>query len=92
MSARSVRKPFVLVGLLVALAVLLAAGSLPSAAQRSQPIATPPELPHSLDRALIGRLQQVTEGQTRISYHAQTGKVRFIGATVEHPKIGRAHV
>jgi len=85
MSAQSVRKPFVLVGLLVTLTLLLAAGSLSSAAQQSQPAVAPPEPPHSLDRALIDRLQQITEGQTRISYHAQTGKVRFIGASAAHP-------
>ncbi|MFQ6000527.1 MAG: hypothetical protein ACE5LG_02535, partial [Anaerolineae bacterium] len=35
--------------------------------------------------ALIEQLQRQTEGKVRISYHAQTGKVRFIGTDPAHP-------
>ncbi len=35
--------------------------------------------------ALIEQLQRQTEGQVRISYHAQTGKIRFIGTDPTHP-------
>lgn len=33
---------------------------------------------------LIGRLQMETEDHARISYHGETGKVRFIGTDLEH--------
>jgi len=48
----------------------------------SFPSAQGPPIP--TDGALIGQLQQETEGQVRISYHARTGKVRFIGTDLEH--------
>ncbi len=35
--------------------------------------------------ALTEQLQRQTEGQVRISYHAQTGKVRFVGTDPAHP-------
>lgn len=35
--------------------------------------------------ALIEQLQRQTEGKVRISYHAQTGKVRFIGTEPANP-------
>lgn len=35
--------------------------------------------------ALTDWLNQETEGNVRISYHAETGKVRFIGTDLEHP-------
>jgi len=35
--------------------------------------------------ALIEQLQRQTEGKVRISYHALTGKVRFIGTDPAHP-------
>jgi len=34
---------------------------------------------------LIEQLRRQTEGKVRISYHAQTGKVRFIGTDLAHP-------
>ncbi|MFQ5814476.1 MAG: M4 family metallopeptidase, partial [Anaerolineae bacterium] len=37
------------------------------------------------DAVLIDRLQQSTGGKVRLSYHARTGKVRFIGTDLEHP-------
>lgn len=44
----------------------------------------PPTPPGPTDETLIGQLQQETDGKTRISYHAGTGKVRFIGTDLEH--------
>jgi bacillolysin len=37
---------------------------------------------------LLDRLAQSTGGKSRVSYHSETGKVRFIGATPERP-VGR---
>ena len=34
----------------------------------------PPSPPGPTDETLIGQLQQETDGKTRISYHAETGK------------------
>jgi Zn-dependent metalloprotease len=36
------------------------------------------------DDPLIARLDRQTGGQVRIAYHAETGKVRFIGADLQH--------
>jgi Zn-dependent metalloprotease len=36
------------------------------------------------DDPLIARLDHETSGRVRIAYHAETGKVRFIGADLEH--------
>ncbi len=47
--------------------------------------APPDQGPSPTDADLIGQLQQETGGQVRISYHAGTGKVRFIGTDLERP-------
>ncbi|MFQ5812711.1 MAG: M4 family metallopeptidase [Anaerolineae bacterium] len=44
----------------------------------------PPGPPRPTDQALIDRLQQETGSKVRISYHAVTGKVRFIGTDLVH--------
>src|SRR5258705_9888943 len=45
--------------------------------------------PFRSDDTLIAQLDQATAGHVRISYHAETGKVRFIGAdqqdAIPHP-------
>ena len=41
--------------------------------------------PGPSDATLTDRLRQETGDRVRISYHAETGKVRFIGADLEHP-------
>ncbi len=42
------------------------------------------------DDPLIAQLDQATAGRVRISYHAETGKVRFIGADLDDPISHRA--
>jgi len=44
-----------------------------------------PRPPGPTDETLIGQLQQETDDKTRISYHAETGKVRFIGTSPDRP-------
>jgi bacillolysin len=39
----------------------------------------------STTEELVQQLEQVTAGQVRIAYHAQTGKVRFLGTSLEQP-------
>jgi len=63
---------------LVLLLILLL--STVSSSAFSNPYSQEPPLP-----ALIEHLQRQTEGKVRISYHAQTGKVRFIGTDPAHP-------
>ncbi len=59
---------------------LLLAGNLIQPAQAQPPAQTPPP-PKSSDQTLIDRLQGETGGAVRISYHAGTGKVRFMGTS-----------
>ena len=55
-------------------------------AQAGPPEQGPPPGPPGLtDEVLVGQLQQETGGKVRISYHAETGKVRFIGTSPDHP-------
>jgi bacillolysin len=67
---------------------LLAAGSIPTAAQDPDQAGTARVLarsPAATEAGLLEELNQATGGQVRISYHAQTGKVRFVGTDLEHP-------
>jgi len=66
--------------LMGAVLLLILILGLSAAAALSNP---PPQEPPP--PALIEQLQQQTEGKVRISYHAQTGKVRFIGTDPAHP-------
>ena len=43
----------------------------------------PPRPPEPTDETLIGQLHQETDGKTRISYNAETGKVRFMSMMKE---------
>ncbi len=38
-----------------------------------------------LQNALVDELRELTDGKVRISTHAKTGKVRFIGTEPKHP-------
>jgi len=49
---------------------------------QSLPTWTPPP---PTDQSLVDQLEQVTEGKMHISYHAGTGKVRFISTDPERP-------
>jgi bacillolysin len=66
-----------MVGVLVA--CLLLAGGLTAPAQAGPPPPGPSDAP------LLEQLNQESQGLLRISYHAETGKVRFIGASPDHP-------
>lgn len=44
-----------------------------------------PPPPGPPDATLVEQLNQVSEGTLRISYHAETGKVRFIGTSPDRP-------
>lgn len=81
-------------GALLILAVLLAAvpavmANTPeapvAAAGAVQPHATAP-LP-AADQPLLERLQAASQGGVRVSYHAATGKVRYIGVDRQHPLV-----
>jgi Zn-dependent metalloprotease len=78
----TVRYRFATFSLLCAIVFTLI-GSLapqPSAARQSQEFAAP-----TTNQALISQIQSSTAGQARISYHAETGQVRFIGTDLQHP-------
>jgi len=60
--------------------LLLLISGLSASAALSNPPPQPPPPP-----ALIEELQRQTEGKVRISYHAETGMVRFIGTDPAHP-------
>ena len=65
----------IVVGLLM---ILLA----PALSHAAPPPQGPAPSPLS-DQALVDQLKQLTQGAVRISHHAETGKVRFIGASAE---------
>jgi bacillolysin len=66
--------------------VVLLVVSLILPVQAGPPGQGPPPRPQGpTDETLIGQLQQETGGKTRISYHAETGKVRFIGTSPDRP-------
>lgn len=54
-------------------------------AQEPPPPASSPTPQPYLDQTLLDQLGQVTQGRVQVSYHAQTGKVRFIGTDAQHP-------
>jgi Zn-dependent metalloprotease len=66
------------IGHLVLLSILM--GSLSMA--HARPVAQTDTF--GSDNPLIARLDRETSGQVRIAYHAETGKVRFIGADLQH--------
>jgi Zn-dependent metalloprotease len=66
------------IGLLVLLALLMGATSMAQARPVTQPAQLQPDTP------LIARIARETSGHARVSYHAETGKVRFIGADLQH--------
>jgi bacillolysin len=66
-----------MVGVLVA--CLLMTGGLTAPAQAGPPPPGPSDAP------LLEQLNQESQGLLRISYHAETGKVRFVGASPDHP-------
>jgi len=78
-----------LVVMSITIAAILASTWIPSA-QGPQPT-SPPTIPLTTsapafaDEALLARLAQATGGEVRISYHAYTGKVRFIGTDPSRP-------
>lgn len=74
------KKYFKALGLLASVGVL--ALSIVWGALSAPPVQGPPTPMHA---HLIARLKQETEDKVRISYHARTGKVRFIGTDLEHP-------
>ncbi len=51
-----------------------------SASAPAAGLATP-----AADQLLLERLQAASQGGVRVSYHADTGKVRYIGADRQHP-------
>jgi len=81
-------RPLLRTAILVALIPLLlpiAGGSASGPEELRPPQEPAPTAPGPTDATLIDQLQQATEGQARVSYHARTGKVRFIGSNLEHP-------
>lgn len=64
--------------------ILLMAVVLLRPVQARPPEQGPPP-PGSSDTALVEQLRQETKGDVRISYHSETGKVRFIGTSAAHP-------
>ncbi len=52
-------------------------------AQAAPPAQAPTPTP--ADASLIDQLQRATGGRASIAYHAQTGRVRFIGTDLAHP-------
>ena len=67
-----------LLGLLMATAVFVLFTSLVSIGS-----AAPPQR-QTLQEALVAHLQQETNDELRLSYHRETGLVRFLGTTAEH--------
>lgn len=81
-------RPLLRTAILLALIPLLLpiAGSSASAPEELRPPQEPaPTAPGPTDATLIDQLQQVTQGQVRLAYHARTGKVRFSGSNLDHP-------
>jgi bacillolysin len=74
MKTQLYRKLIVLFGILVLLF------GVPYLGQAAPPVQEPPP-GFAGDAALIDRLSRETDGAVRISYHAETGKVRFIGTS-----------
>ncbi|MFQ5342690.1 MAG: M4 family metallopeptidase [Anaerolineae bacterium] len=86
MSARF--RPILRTVILVALIPLLlpiAGGSASGPEELRPPQEPAPTAPGPTDATLIDQLQQATQGQASVSYHARTGKVRFIGSNLDHP-------
>ena len=63
----------------VLLAILLPIINLATPAQAGPP---PPGPSHA---TLLEQLKRQTQGDLRIAYHAETGKVRFMGTSLDHP-------
>jgi bacillolysin len=61
------------------------AASLLLAASLTAPAQAGPPPPGSSDAPLVEQLNRESQGILRISYHAETGKVRFIGASPARP-------
>ena len=64
---------------------LLLGGAWPTAAQEQDRASGGPAPDLSSQAGLITRLQQVTDGRVEISFHAQTGQVRYVGTDLGHP-------
>ncbi|MFN8634513.1 MAG: M4 family metallopeptidase [Chloroflexota bacterium] len=86
------RRPIGLVRAWCAFVLLLGvlvpgAGVSPAAAQQSPSNPPPPSRPTgpNVDPGLVRQLGQDTGGGARIEYHRETGKARFIGASLAHP-------
>jgi bacillolysin len=68
----------------VVAAFLLLVGGLTPMVQAGPPHQGPPP-PHPSDAALLKQLRQESEGLIRVSHHAGTGKLRFVGTSPGHP-------
>jgi bacillolysin len=55
------------------------------AVQSALPLQAGPPPPGNSDAALVEQLQDAADGELRISYHAETGRVRFIGTSPGRP-------
>lgn len=66
-----------------ALALTVLSPSLAQASSSSQQLGPPS------NADLVGQIEQATGDAAQIDYHAETGQVRFIGTSTDHP-IGRA--
>jgi Zn-dependent metalloprotease len=64
----------------LSIAALLVCASISFSAQAQRLKPTPPA-----ESPLVQQLRAATDQQVRVSYHAETGKVRFVGTTPEHP-------
>ncbi|MBS1253323.1 MAG: Zinc metalloproteinase [Anaerolineales bacterium] len=86
MSARLSRTLVVsIVSFVTLLTFLNGDGDASAARQLSSPRIALPSSYAPADAALIARLEEATGSTVRVSRHARTGKVRFIGTTLAHP-------